>query len=74
MNAIIDFFTSFIDVLVALIQRVVTMVTSTVWLITNLPQMIAGVTAGFTYAPDFIMPFLNASVAILVLFMVIKLL
>lgn len=74
MNAIIDFFTSFIDILVSLIQLVVTLVKSILWLVTNLPQLISGVTSGFAYAPSFIMPFLACSLAILVVFMLIKLL
>lgn len=74
MQAIIDFFTSIIDILVSLIQLVWTLVESVLWLIGNLPQLISGVTAGFAYAPAFMMPFLAASIAILVVFCIIKLL
>lgn len=74
MNAIIDFFTSIIDILVSLIQLVVTLVDSILWLIANLPQLISGVTTSFAYAPSFIMPFLSASVAILIVIMLIRLL
>lgn len=74
MSAIIDFFVSILDIIVSLVQLVVTMVDSILWLVTNLPQLISGVTSGFAYAPSFIMPFLSVSVAILVVFMLIRLL
>lgn len=74
MNAIIDFLTSFVEIFVSLIEFFVTMVKSIVWLIGNLPQLISGVTAGFAYAPDFLMPFLVSSVSILVVIMLIRLL
>lgn len=74
MKAIIDFFTSIIDILVSLIQLVVTLVDSVLWLIANLPQLVAGVTAGFAYTPTFLMPFLTASVALLVVFAIIRML
>lgn len=72
MTAIIDFFTSIIDVLVSLIQLVVTLVSSVLWLIGNLPQIVSGVTAGFAYTPTFLMPFLTASVSIMVVICVIR--
>lgn len=74
MNAIIDFFTSCIDVLASLIGLVVTMVESIIWLTGNIPQLVAGVTAGFAYAPTFLMPFLSGSVALLVAFAIIRML
>lgn len=74
MDAIIDFFTSIIDILVSLVQLVVTLVDSIIWLVTNLPQIQAGVVAGFAYAPTFVMPFLTASVSIMVVIMLIRLL
>lgn len=73
MNAIIDFFTSIIDILVSLIQMVVTTVKSILWLIGNLPQIISGVTVGFAFSPSFILPFLGASLALLLVMFVIRL-
>lgn len=74
MNAIIDFFTSIIEILVSLINLLVTLVKSILWLVTNLPQLISGVMASLSYAPSFIEPFLLCSIAILVVFMIIRLL
>lgn len=74
MSAILDFFTSLIDIIISLLQLVITLVDSILWLIANLPQLIAGITTSFAYAPSFIMPFLSASLAILIVIMLIRLL
>lgn len=74
MNAIIEFFSSIADILLSVINLLVTLVDSVIWVVTNLPQLIAGVTASFAYAPAFLTPFLAASVALLVVFAIIRLL
>ena len=73
MQAIIDFFTSILDIIMSLLQLVVTFLQSVVWLIGNLPQLIAGATAGFAYAPTFMLPFLTASLAVLVVIFLVRL-
>ena len=74
MSAIIDFFTSIIDILVSLVSLVVTTIKSILWLVLNLPQLVAGVTTGFAYVPDFIMPFLLCSVSLLLIIALIRML
>lgn len=74
MNAIIEFFGSLIDIILSVVQLVITLIDSVLWLITNLPQLLSGVTMGFAYAPSFIVPFLLCSVAVMVVFMIIRLL
>ncbi len=74
MNAIIDFFTSIIDILVSLVQLLITLVDSVLWFVTNLPQLVSGITASFAYTPSFLMPFLMASVSLMVVFAIIRLL
>ncbi len=74
MNAIIDFFTSIIEILVSLINLVITLVKSVLWLVMNLPQLVSGVMASLAYAPSFIEPFLLCSMAILIVFAIVKLL
>lgn len=74
MNAIIDFFVSIIEILISLVKLLVTLIDSVLWLIANLPQLISGITAGFAYAPTFIMPFLAASLAVMVVIFVVRLL
>lgn len=73
MNAIIDFFVSILDILISLVKLLVTLIDSILWLLTNLPQLISGVTAGFAYAPTFMMPFLAASIAVMVVVFIIRL-
>lgn len=74
MNAIIDFFTSCIDIIVSLLQLLWSFITGVVWLISNLPQIVSGVTAGFAYTPTFLMPFLAGSVALMVAYAIIRML
>lgn len=74
MNAIIDFFVSILDIIVSLVNMVITSVKSIIWLIASLPRMISGVTAGFAYSPTFILPFLSASIAILLVIFIVRLL
>lgn len=74
MNAIIDFFTSIIEILVSLVNLVVTLIKSVLWLVTNIPQLVSGVMAALSYSPSFIEPFLLCSIALLIVFMIIKLL
>lgn len=74
MSVIIDFFVAIIDIVVSLVKLIFTLLDSIIWLITNLPQLVAGVTAGFAYCPSFLMPFLLVSVSIMVVFCIIKML
>lgn len=74
MNAIIDFFTSIIDIVLTWINYLINWFQSVIWLISAIPRMISGVTAGFSYSPTFILPFLTASVSILVVVFLIRLL
>ena len=74
MNAIIDFFVSIVDILAAAINFFVNLFQSVLWLVSSIPRMIAGVTAGFSYAPAFVLPFLAASVSIMVVVFLIRLL
>lgn len=74
MNAIIDFFLSILDILISLVKLLVTLIDSILWLIANLPQLISGITAGFAYAPTFMMPFLAASIAVMVIIFLVRLL
>ena len=72
MTVIVEFIASFIDVVVALVQRMVTTIDSIIWLVTNIPSMLAGITAGFAYAPTFLMPFLGVSVSLLIVMFLIR--
>lgn len=74
MSAIVDFFASLIDIILALVNLLVTLVRSVFWVVVNLPQLISGVTAAFSYCPDFLLPFLSASVALLVVFCIMRML
>ena len=74
MTAIIEWLLGLVDIILALIQLLVTTLHSATWLVMNLPQLVAGVTAGFAYTPDFLFPFLSASVSLLVVFAVIRML
>lgn len=74
MEAIISFFTSFVDIIVSVINLLITLVESILWLIGYLPVLVASVTASFGFAPTFLIPFLTASVALLVVFCIIRLL
>lgn len=74
MKAIIKFFSSFIDILVALGDLLLTLVESVIWFITNLPALIAGITGSFVYTPEFLLPFLTVSVSLMVVLFIIRLL
>lgn len=74
MSAIVDFFASIVDILVSLVTLVVTTIKSILWLVVNLPQLVAGVTTGFAYVPDFIMPFLLCSLSLLLIIALIRML
>lgn len=74
MTKIIGFFTSLIDVFVALLNMVINFIQSIIWLTLNLPELLAGVTASFSYVPAFVLPFLTVSLSIMVVLMVIRLL
>lgn len=74
MNALFEWLGSFVDIILSVFKLLITLVDSLLWLIANIPQLLSGVIAGFAYAPSFILPFLMGSLAILVVFMIIKLL
>lgn len=74
MSAIIDFLVGILDIIISLVQLFVTTISSIFWLVTNLPQLVAGITASFAYTPDFLFPFLSSSVALLVVFMIMRML
>ena len=72
MIAIVDFFTGILDILMSVVQLFVTTISSVFWLVTNLPQMVAGITASFAYTPDFLFPFLSGSIALLVVLAIMR--
>lgn len=74
MTALVDFFVGILDIIMSVVQLFVTTISSVFWLVTNLPQLLAGITASFAYTPDFLFPFLSSSVALLVVFMIMRML
>lgn len=74
MNSILEWLGALTDIIMSLINLVITLVNSVIWFVTNLPQFVSGITASFAYAPTFLVPFLSASVALFVVFAIIRLL
>lgn len=74
MSKIIGFFTSLIDIILALVNLVITVIDGIIWLVLNLPELLAGVTASFSYVPSFVLPFLTVSLSVMVVIMLIRLL
>ncbi len=74
MNAIIKFFSSFIDIIVSIFNLLLTLIEGVIWFITNLPALIAGISSSFAFTPSFLLPFLTVSVSLMVVLFVIRLL
>lgn len=74
MRKIIGFLIGLVDILVALFNLILNLIDGIIWIITNLPELLAGVTASFSYVPAFVLPFLTVSVSIMVVIMLIRLL
>lgn len=62
-----------IDVLGAIIDFFVNQFKSLIWLIQAIPQFITVISSSFAFAPSFLYPFLSVSLAIMIIFAVIKL-
>lgn len=60
--------------LISIVQFVLNHIKSLIWVVTSIPQFVSSVTAVFAYAPTPLLAFLEISVAIMVLFAIIKLL
>lgn len=60
--------------LVSIAQLVYNTVTSIIWVVTSIPQFVGSITAVFGYAPSYLLVFLEISLALTILFAIIKLL
>lgn len=74
MNAIINFFVDITELLVSVINFIITIFKSVFWLIGTLPDMVQGTISIVSYAPDFLFPFMVVSIVLLVLLCIIKVL
>lgn len=69
----IDFLVGIVDFCISLVQWLVNTFQSVVWVITSIPKFTGSITAIFAYCPTPLLIFLEISLALTVLFAVIKL-
>lgn len=62
------------DFLLSIIMLIGNTLTSIVWVITSIPKFVTTVTAVFAYCPTQLLAFLEISLALIILFAIIKLL
>lgn len=70
----INFFSGIIDFLNSIVQFIINTLASIIWVITSIPKFTASLTAIFAYCPTSLLIWLELSLALTVLFAVIKLL
>lgn len=70
----IDALLSVVDFLVSIVKFIANTLSSIFWVITSIPKFTGSITAIFAYCPTPLLVFLEISLALTVLFAVIKLL
>lgn len=70
----IDALMAIVDFIQAIASFLINSILSAIWVITSIPSFIGTITALFAYCPTFILYFLEISLALMVLFAIIKLL
>lgn len=65
---------AFGDFFISIIMLIGNTLTSIVWVITSIPKFVSTVTSVFAYCPTYLLAFLEISLALIILFAIIKLL
>ena len=73
MTILINAILGLIEFIISIVNLIISVIDSCVWLVMNLPQLLASVTTAFAYAPAFVEVFLVCSLAIIVVMFVIRL-
>lgn len=69
-----DFLYGLVDFLVAIYNLIYNTVTAVVWAVTSIPKFSAIIVELFAYCPTFLLVFLEVSLALMIVFAIIKLL
>lgn len=67
LESIVQFFLS-------ICQFIINTIRSIIWVLASIPQFVGSVTAVFAYCPSYLLVFLEISLALMILFAIIKLL
>lgn len=70
----VDALMGIVDFVIAIASFVINTLFSIIWVIRSIPSFVGSITALFAYCPYFVLVFLEISLALMVLFAVIKLL
>ena len=70
----ISFLESVVQFLVSIAQFFINTLRSIIWVVTSIPQFVGSITAIFAYCPSYLLVFLEISLALTILFAIIKLL
>ncbi len=72
MTAILEFFGGIADIIGSVIMLVVNLVSSLVWMVTNLPQLVGGITSALAFIPSYFLPYAMVALALIAVFAIIK--
>lgn len=70
----IAFLESIVQFAVSICQFIINTVRSILWVLFTIPKFVGSITAVFAYCPSYLLVFLEISLALMILFAIIKLL